>query len=72
MAVSALGARPIVIKRLDDLFGRELDQTVIDELGQVAFKQCHPLTNINVDPLWRRKMIPVFVRRAWAQALACR
>lgn len=70
MAVSALGSRPMVIKRLDDLIGRELDPALIEELGQMAFKQCHPLTNINVDPLWRRKMIPVFVRRAWAQALA--
>jgi 4-hydroxybenzoyl-CoA reductase subunit beta len=69
MAVSALGARPHPIKRLEHLEGRALDKATIDELGQIAFKQCHPLTNINVDPGWRRQMLPVFVSRSWQQAL---
>jgi 4-hydroxybenzoyl-CoA reductase subunit beta len=70
MVLSALGSRPHPIKRIEHLQGRPLDAKAIEELGQAAFKQCHPLTNINVDPGWRRQMIPVFVRRAWAQALA--
>lgn len=72
MVISALGSRPHAVKRLEHLFGKPLDAAAIEELGQIAFKQCHPLTNINVDPGWRRQMIPVFVRRAWAQALAVR
>jgi 4-hydroxybenzoyl-CoA reductase subunit beta len=72
MVLSALGSRPHPVKRLEHLFGRALDAAAIEELGQAAFKQCHPLTNINVDPGWRRQMIPVFVRRAWAQALSVR
>jgi 4-hydroxybenzoyl-CoA reductase subunit beta len=70
MVVSALAARPHPVKRLEAFEGRALDETTIRELGAVAHKQCHPLTNINVDPGWRREMIPVFVRRAWAAALA--
>ncbi|MBL8953172.1 MAG: FAD binding domain-containing protein [Myxococcaceae bacterium] len=72
MVLSALGSRPHPVKRIEHLFGKPIDAAAIEELGQAAFKQCHPLTNINVDPGWRRQMIPVFVRRAWAQALAIR
>jgi 4-hydroxybenzoyl-CoA reductase subunit beta len=69
MCLSALASQPHPVKRVEHLFGRPLDTAVIEELGQIAFRQCHPLTNINVDTGWRRKMIPVFVRRAWQQAL---
>ena len=69
MVISALAARPHLIKRLEAFVGRPLDEATIGELAQVAHKQCHPLTNINVDPAWRREMIPVFVRRAWDSAL---
>lgn len=68
MVISALAARPHPIKRLEAFAGRPLTDDTFTELGQVAHKQCHPLTNINVDPGWRREMIPVFVRRAWRAA----
>ncbi len=68
MVISALAARPHPVKRLDAFIGRPLDEVTIAELSQVAHKQCHPLTNINVDPAWRREMIAVFVRRAWNSA----
>ncbi len=70
MVISALAARPHVVKRLEAFIGRLLDDQTIGELAQIAHKQCHPLTNINVDPVWRREMIPVFVRRAWDAATA--
>jgi hypothetical protein len=38
-------------------------------LGEAAKKQCKPLTNLPVDPDWRHAMVPVLVRRAFAQAL---
>ena len=68
MVISALAARPHPVKRLEAFIGRPLDDATIGELAQVAHKQCHPLTNINVDAAWRREMIPVFVRRAWNAA----
>ena len=37
---------------------------VADAVGAAAFKQCHPLENIIVDPDWRRAMVPIYVRRA--------
>jgi 4-hydroxybenzoyl-CoA reductase subunit beta len=67
--VSSLGARPHTIK-LEAFRGRPLAKEAILEIGQIARKQCHPLTNINVDAQWRREMIPVFIRRAFEQARA--
>ena len=63
--VTALGARPRVLSGWGDVaVGRALDADVIDELAQLAHKQCHPLENMTVDPEWRRAMVPVYVRRA--------
>ncbi len=65
MVVSALGARPRLIAGLDKIvIGQRLTRDVIDAIAHRAHQQCHPLTNIIVDPDWRRAMVPVFVRRA--------
>jgi CO/xanthine dehydrogenase FAD-binding subunit len=44
-----------------------LSAEVIEAIAQRAFQQCHPLTNIIVDPEWRRAMVPVYVRRVLAE-----
>jgi 4-hydroxybenzoyl-CoA reductase subunit beta len=68
MVVSGLGARPRVIAGLDRIVvGRRLDAAVAEAIAERAFEQCHPLTNIIVDPEWRRAMVPVYVRRALAE-----
>src|SRR6185436_11982252 len=54
IVVSALGARPHAIGRLEAFAGRALDAAAISELAALAHKQCTPLTNINVDPAWRK------------------
>jgi 4-hydroxybenzoyl-CoA reductase subunit beta len=64
MVVSALGSRPRVLAGLDKVaVGRRLDADTIEAIAARAFQQCHPLTNIIVDPEWRRAMVPVQVRR---------
>jgi 4-hydroxybenzoyl-CoA reductase subunit beta len=63
LVVSALGAKPRVVSGLDKLAGHPL-RDVMDDVAQQAFKQCHPLENLIVDPDWRRAMVPVYVRRA--------
>lgn len=68
LCVSAIAARPKQVP-VDFAKGRVLDDALLTELGQIAYKKCTPLTNIADDPKWRREMIPVFVRRA---ALAAR
>jgi 4-hydroxybenzoyl-CoA reductase subunit beta len=65
LVVSALGARPRVVTGLDPIaVGRGLGPDVIDLIAQRAHQQCHPLSNIIVDPDWRRAMVPVYVGRA--------
>lgn len=69
LAVGALAARPALIRGLDDLRGRPGDARLAEEVARRAHKQCRPLTNIGVDPDWRREILPVLVRRALLRAL---
>jgi 4-hydroxybenzoyl-CoA reductase subunit beta len=69
LCVGALAARPALVKGLDDLVGHPADRRLADELGRRAHKQCRPLTNIGVDPGWRREVLPVLVRRTVLRAL---
>jgi len=66
IVVSAVAARPRRIKRLPT---GPLTDALIAEAGAIAFKQVRPLTNINGDVMWRRDMVPVLVREAFAEAL---
>ena len=67
LVVSALGARPKVVTGLDRLVPGNRLVDVADAVAAQAYKQCHPLENIIVDPDWRRAMVPVYVRRALEQ-----
>ena len=69
LAVSALAARPALIKGLQDLHGHAADAIFAEELGRRAHKQCKPLTNIGIDPGWRRDVLPVLVRRTVLRAI---
>ncbi|HSM35934.1 MAG TPA: FAD binding domain-containing protein [Longimicrobiales bacterium] len=64
IVVSALGSRQRVLSGVDKIaVGHRLDDGVIEAIAERAHAQCHPLTNIIVDPDWRRAMVPVHVRR---------
>jgi 4-hydroxybenzoyl-CoA reductase subunit beta len=65
LVVSGLGARPRVVRRADELVADlTLDDELVEKVGRLAYDQCRPLTSINVDPDWRRDVLPVYVRRA--------
>lgn len=69
--VTALASRPIRVPLPDaELLGRPLDAAAIERVAAEAYRRCKPLTNIATDPAYRREMVPVFVRRAFRQALA--
>ena len=63
LVVSALGSRPKEVTGLDELEGRPLDPETMAEVASRAHQQARPLTNMIVDPEWRREMVPVYVRR---------
>lgn len=70
VVVAALGAKPRLVAGLEKLVaGRRPDADLVRQVAEAAAKQCHPLTNISIDTEWRHAMVPVFVRRALAQAL---
>ncbi|HSM05982.1 MAG TPA: FAD binding domain-containing protein [Longimicrobiales bacterium] len=63
--VTALGSRPRELSGWDEIaVGEKLRPELCEALAERAFRQCHPLENIIVDPDWRRAMVPVYVRRA--------
>lgn len=65
LVVSAMGSYPRHVGKMEDAaLGNRLGPGVIEAVAEQAFRQCHPLANITVDPEWRRAMIPVLVRRA--------
>jgi len=70
LVVSALASTPLRLRKVTELAdGRTPDAALFEELAAAAYKQCHPLTNIDGDPAWRREMVPVFVKRALRAAL---
>ncbi|MBI5167910.1 MAG: FAD binding domain-containing protein [Candidatus Eisenbacteria bacterium] len=70
VVVSALGAKPRTLGGLDAIVaGRAHDAALAEAVGAVAHKQCHPLSNVPYDTDWRHDMVPVFVKRALADAL---
>jgi 4-hydroxybenzoyl-CoA reductase subunit beta len=70
VVVGALGAKPREVSGVTALVaGQRPSRALFDQVGAQAFKQCRPLTNIPYDPEWRHAMVPVLVRRAFAQAL---
>ena len=69
VVVSALGAKPKLVGSLDALaVGRRWDAALAEAVAAAAHKQCHPLPNVPYDTDWRRDMVPVFVKRALADA----
>ncbi len=68
LVVSALAARPHEVRGLERLTGRPWGPELLREAGELAQRQCHPLTNINVDPEWRRAVLPAYVRKAFESA----
>ena len=75
LVLTALAARPLRVKQAGELLaGAKLDsddfKTRIDELARLVHKRAHPLENIPGDAVWRKAMVPVYVRRTLHAAAA--
>lgn len=68
VTLNALAAKPKSLQ-CDWLMGKTLDATAVDELARYAHDRTTPLTNICDDPMWRKAMVSVYIRRACAKAL---
>ncbi|MHC5211197.1 MAG: FAD binding domain-containing protein [Planctomycetota bacterium] len=70
VVVTALAAVPQLLRKVAELAeGRAPDETLWAEIAAEAYAQCHPLTNIDGDAVYRREMVPVYTLRALREAL---
>lgn len=69
--VSVLNAKPRLIKRTDKLIGKRLsDPATTAALCKLVHSQSRPLGNVPYEAAYRRKMLPVYTRRAMQAMLA--
>jgi len=64
LVVSTLAARPKRIKAAAKATGKTTSDQLVRDLANAAHKSCKPLTNLDNDPVWRREMVRVLVRKA--------
>jgi 4-hydroxybenzoyl-CoA reductase subunit beta len=75
LVVIALQARPTHVRKALAILvgtkpGEDSYTDAVAEVMDAAYKQCNPLPNIPGDHEWRQEMVPVYVKRALAAALA--
>lgn len=69
VVVGTIAARPRKVRGLPT---GPLDATLIERAAKIAERRIKPLTNINADLEWRRKMVGVLVTRAFASAITAK
>jgi 4-hydroxybenzoyl-CoA reductase subunit beta len=64
LVLNAVGPAPLRCREAEQaLVGATLTDEVIGEAASLASRAARPLDNTDFMPSWRRKMVPVFVRR---------
>lgn len=70
VVVTALAAVPQLLRDVGAIAEGKLPSDALwDEVAAAAYAQCHPLTNVDGDPVYRREMVPVLVKRGLVGAL---
>jgi 4-hydroxybenzoyl-CoA reductase subunit beta len=70
LVLSAVGPAPVVVEEASRLMrGKHITAELIDEVSQAARKTAHPVANTASSPGFRREMIPVYIRKAFGEAL---
>ena len=71
ICVGVLNAQPRLLKRTEALHGRRLsDPTTAGKVAELVAAQCKPLDNVPYEAGYRRKMLPVYARRAVERLVA--
>jgi 4-hydroxybenzoyl-CoA reductase subunit beta len=68
LVLTALAAQPKRVSKVEERLrgvraGTDEFRAAVESVAAAAHKQCHPLANIPGDDLYRREMVPVYVRR---------
>jgi 4-hydroxybenzoyl-CoA reductase subunit beta len=65
IVLGAVASRPLLsVEASEFLTGQKLTNEVIEEAANITSRPAKPVNNTDLDALWRKKMIPVFVTRA--------
>lgn len=70
LVLGAIAPAPVEINMAETILkGKSLNDELIEEAAEAAFKAAHPVGNLSIDAGYRRKMIRIFTKRAIKQAL---
>ena len=70
LVLGAIGPAPLLVTEAGDLMqGRRINAKLIDKVSNAARKMAHPVDNTASSPAYRRKMMPIFVKKALNEAL---
>jgi 4-hydroxybenzoyl-CoA reductase subunit beta len=70
VVIGAVGSRPLKIKGIDALLkGKKLNDSLIEEASQLAFKAARPIQNTAGSPTHRKSMIKALVKKAFNHLL---
>jgi CO/xanthine dehydrogenase FAD-binding subunit len=64
LALNGVGPHPVRAKKAEEfLINRPLNSSTSSEAGEIAVEDCEPFTDAVASEWYRRKMIPVIIRR---------
>ena len=65
IVLGAVSSQPLLSKDATEfLIGKKLTDEVIEETGRIMAKLAKPRGNTDLTPIWRKKMVPSFVKHA--------
>ena len=64
IGITAVNPAPLLVKGLDFVLNRDLDEATAEAIGELAARTAKPLTTSALTPEYRREMIRVFTKRA--------
>jgi 4-hydroxybenzoyl-CoA reductase subunit beta len=70
LVLGAIGPAPLEVAAAHELLhGRRINAKLIDRVSSAARKMTHPVDNTASSPAYRRKMIPVYIKKAFDEVL---
>jgi len=70
LVLGAVGPAPVVVETVPTLMrGKQITPKLIEAVSNSARKLAHPVDNTASSPRYRREMIPLFIKKAFNEAL---
>lgn len=69
VVIGAVGTRPEEVKNIEKLLkGKRVEDSLIEEASEMAFRTAKPIANVGSSPTYRKRMIKIFVEKALRQS----